>query len=394
MLQNTLLHLVQTEMVAVELFTGALEVEVVLGRVVPRQFEQQLQIGHLHRILGYGGVQPLDFLQLLLEGLADLLGPVLLLGLLAHLLDVGVGAVAQLVLNRAHLLLEVVVALLLVDLLLHALLNLVFQLGQLLLADQYFEQLAGAGQQAGGFQQRLAVLVRQLHVRADEVDDAALGVDVLNGERRLLGHRRRDVDDIERHVADRVHEGFELDALQIGRGIAQCGDTGPEVGFGSNVFADLDLLQAVQDHREVAVGHFENLDDARRGTDLVHVVRRGVFDVAFALQHGAQNTAFGIHGAHQTDALVAAHRNGGDGAGKEHGAAQRENRNDLRNLHLFDDFVTARHDGDHAVIAVEQIGKQVHVFDFDCFEFIFFTHSLQIYNVAKVTIFSSYLFHL
>ena len=62
---------------------------------------------------------------------------------------------------------------------------------------------------------------------------------------------------------------------------------------------------------------------------------------------------------------------GGDGAGKEHGAAQRENRNDLRNLHLFDDFVTARHDGDHAVIAVEQIGKQVHVFDFDCFEFIF-----------------------
>ena len=374
-------------MVAVELFAGALEVEIVLGRVVPRQFEQQLQIGHLHRILGYGGVQPLDFLQLLLEGLADLLGPVLLLGLLAHLLDVGVGAVAQLVLNRAHLLLEVVVALLLVDLLLHALLNLAFQLGQLLLADQYFEQFTGTGQQAGGFQQRLAVLVRQLHVRADEVDDAALGVDVLNGERRLLGHRRRDVDDIERHVADRVHEGFELDALQIGRGIAQGGDTGPEVRLGGDVFADLDLLQAVQDHREVAVGHFENLDDARRGADLVHVVRRGVFDVAFALQHGAQNTAFGIHGAHQTDALVAAHRNGGDGAGKEHGTAQRENRNDLRNLHLFDDFVTARHDGDHAVIAVEQIGKQVHVFDFDCFEFIFFTHSLQIYNVAKVTIF-------
>ena len=52
-------------------------------------------------------------------------------------------------------------------------------------------------------------------------------------------------------------------------------------------------------------------------------------------------------------------------------------------------------DGKHRVIpivtggdeTVEQIGKQVHVFDFDCFEFIFFTHSLQIYNVAKVTIF-------
>ena len=66
--------------------------------------EQQLQVGHLHRILGHGGVQPLDLLQLLLEGFAHLRGPVLLLGLLAHPLDVGVGAVAQLVLDRAHLL--------------------------------------------------------------------------------------------------------------------------------------------------------------------------------------------------------------------------------------------------------------------------------------------------
>jgi len=60
-----------------------------------------------------------------------------------------IGAVAQFVLDRTHLLLEVVVALLLVDLLLDALLNLVLQLGQLLLADQDFEQLAGAGQQPG-----------------------------------------------------------------------------------------------------------------------------------------------------------------------------------------------------------------------------------------------------
>ena len=138
-LQQPLLHLVQTEMVVIELFAGALEVEVVLRHVVPRQFQQQLQVGHLHRIFGHGGIQPLDLLQLLLEGFAHLRGPVLLLGLLAHLLDVGVGAVAQLVLNRAHLLLEVVVALLLVDLLLDLLLDLVLQLDELLVADQDFE---------------------------------------------------------------------------------------------------------------------------------------------------------------------------------------------------------------------------------------------------------------
>ncbi len=54
------------------------------------------------------------------------------------------------------------------------------------------------------------------------------------------------------------------------------------------------------------------------------------------------------------------------------------------------DLVAAGHDGDHAVIAVEQLGKQARIFDFDGFRLSYlFTHSLQIqiYNGAKVTIF-------
>ena len=245
MLQNTLLHLVQTEMVAVELFTGALEVEVVLGRVVPRQFEQQLQIGHLHRILGYGGVQPLDFLQLLLEGLADLLGPVLLGRLLAQSLQLAVGTFAQLVLNRAHLLLQVVIALLLVDLLLDTALDLVLQLDELLLAHQNLQQLAGTGQQTGRLQQRLAVFVRKLEVRTDEVDDSPLGVDILDGERRLLGHVRRNSDDTQRNVADRIHESLELQALYIGRRVAQRRHAGLEIRFRGDILLHLDFLQSV-----------------------------------------------------------------------------------------------------------------------------------------------------
>ena len=395
--EDTLLDLLQPEMVAVELLARAIQIEIVLGHLVPREFQQQLQVGHLHRIFGHGGIQPLDLLQLFLEGFADLLGPVLLLGLLAHLLDVGIGAIAQFVLDRAHLLLQVIVALLLVDLLLHALLYLVLQLGQLLFSDQYLEQLAGTGQQAGGLQQRLAVFVRKLHVRADEIDDAALGVDVLDGEGRLLGHRRRNVDDVERHVADRIHEGLELDALQVGRRIAQGGHPGPEIGLGRNVFAYFDLLQAVQDHREVPVGHFEDFDDARRGADLVHVVRRGVFDVALALQHGAQNAAFGIHGTYEADALVASHGDRGDRTGEEHRTAQRKDRDDFRHFDLLGDLVAAGHDRNHVVFAVEQLGKQARIFDFDGFDYlIFFTHSLQIqiYNGAKVTIFYRYLFYL
>ena len=160
---------------------------------------------------------------------------------------------------------------------------------------------------------------------------------------------------------------------------------------------DFDLLQAVQDHREVPVGHFEDFDDARCGADLVHVVRRGVFDVALALQHGAQDAAFGIHGTYEADALVASHGDRGDRTGEEHRTAQRKDRDDLRHFDLLGNLVAAGHDRNHVVFAVEQLGKQARIFDFDGFDYlIFFTHSLQIqiYNGAKVTIFYRYLFYL
>ena len=252
------------------------------------------------------------------------------------------------------------------------------------LLGAFLEQAAGARQQARGLQQPLAVGVGQVDVRADEVDDAALRVDVLDGESRLLGHRRRHVDDVQRHVADRVHESLELDALHIGSRIAQGRHPGLEIRLGGDVLRDLDLLQTVQDHREVAVGHFEDLDDPRGRADLVHVVRRGVLDVAFALQHGAQNTAFGIHGAHEVDALVAAHRDGRDGAGEKHRRTQRENGYDFGHFDLLHRLVAAGHDGDHAVIAVEQLGDEIHVVYFDGFDLIFFAHRIYRYIMVQI----------
>ena len=153
-------------------------------------------------------------------------------------------------------------------------------------------------------------------------------------------------------------------------------DAGLEVRLRGHVLRDLDLFQPVQDHRQVAVGHFEYLDDARRRSDLVHVVRRRVFDFALALQHGAQDAAFGIHGAHERDALVAPDRDRSDRAGEEHRRAQRQNGDDLRNLDLLDGLVAARHDRDHAVFSVQQFGHEVRVVRLDGFDFIFFTHSL------------------
>ena len=142
---------------------------------------------------------------------------------------------------------------------------------------------ACARQQARGLQQPLAVGVGQVDVRADEVDDAALAVDVLDREGGLLGHVRRDVDDPEGHVLDRIHQRVELDVAAFGHAVFQRGDARFEIGFRGEVLLDLDLLEAVQDHRQVAVGHLEDLEDTRGGADTVQVVRAGLLHFGLLL---------------------------------------------------------------------------------------------------------------
>ena len=58
---------------------------------------------------------------------------------------------------------------------------------------------------------------------------------------------------------------------------------------------------------------------------------------------------------------------------------------------LLHGLVTAGDDGNHVVFAVEQFGDQVHVVHFEGF-YLFFAHSIQIYNVAKVTFFQEFYF--
>ena len=118
MFQQPLLDLLQAEVVVVEPFAGMFEVEVVLRALAPRKFEHQLQVVHLYRVFRHGGIQPLELVELLVEHFAHLFAPLLRLGLLAHAGDFGfVLVAAQLLLDGAYLLLEVVFFLLLVDVL-------------------------------------------------------------------------------------------------------------------------------------------------------------------------------------------------------------------------------------------------------------------------------------
>ena len=141
-LENTVLNLLKAEVVGIELLACAVEVKVVLGNLVPRKVEHQVEIGHLYRVLRNRRVEALELCNLLVKNLCNLPLPNLLLGSLAELLHVAIYIVAQLLLNGLHLLLEVVVALLLVNLGLHLLLNLLLEFKELLLTNENLKELA------------------------------------------------------------------------------------------------------------------------------------------------------------------------------------------------------------------------------------------------------------
>ena len=154
MLDDTVFHFVQTEMVGVEDALGALQVEVVLGVFLPRQVDEILQVIELYAIFRSLRVGAFQFLQLALKDVRHFLRPFLLLGFLCQLLDILlVGIAAQLFLDGAQLLVQVVFALLLVHVDTDLALYLLLQLHHLLLVGQHRQEVGGHLVEGAGFEE-------------------------------------------------------------------------------------------------------------------------------------------------------------------------------------------------------------------------------------------------
>ena len=125
-------------MVGVQHLAGVGDVEVVLGRLRPRQLEEPLEVGADHAVLGRGRRQALEPRELALGRLQGVLGKPGRLDPLAQLVDLGLllVALAQLLLDRLQLLAQEVLALALVDLRLDLRLDLRAELDHLELAGE------------------------------------------------------------------------------------------------------------------------------------------------------------------------------------------------------------------------------------------------------------------
>ena len=106
MLDNPLLDFLQVVMIFVEYLPGAGQIEHILGRGLPWQFEHQLQVGPRYLIIRRRGGQAFQAIQLARGFLANILRQVGLVQPAAQFGGIGLLriAIAQLFLNRPQLL--------------------------------------------------------------------------------------------------------------------------------------------------------------------------------------------------------------------------------------------------------------------------------------------------
>ena len=229
-LDDAVLDALDVVVVGVEHLARVAEVEVVLGRRVPRQRRDPLEIVADHAVLGRRLRQPLEPRELAVGDLAHLLGQLDLRELLAQLLDLGLGRVAlpELLLDRLELLAQQVLALGLVELGLHLGLDARAHGGDLELVG---EDLRQAPQPLGD-----VALLEQLLLdgrvdpqgAGDQVRERRGVVEVGDRELQLLGEIGRLLDDARERLLAVAHQRGQLRALadDVGR----LGDAGDEVG--------------------------------------------------------------------------------------------------------------------------------------------------------------------
>ena len=159
----------------------------------PRQLDQPVEIRADHRVLAGALGHALETLQLLARLLFDFLRHLRLGDRLVELGDLrrALVALAQLLLDRAHLLAQQVLALGVVDRALRALVDLARDLQHFDAVRKQLEQLVEPRLQVERLQQRLLFLGADVHQPGDEVGEPRRALDRLQRRHDLVRHLRQ-----------------------------------------------------------------------------------------------------------------------------------------------------------------------------------------------------------
>ena len=331
-LEDPVLDLLEAVVVLVEDLDRVLEIEVVLGRRVPRQRCDPLQVRADDAVLGGLRREVLQPAELAIDLLAHVVGQVQRGELLAQLVGLRRRLVelAELVLDRLELLAQDELALRTVHLGLHLVLDLRADRDDLELAREHLGEAAQPARDVRLLEQLLLLVGRQPQRAGDQVAQRARVLDVGDGDLQLLGQVRHGLDDLRERLLHAAHERGQLERLLDD--VGQLGDLGDEVRDLALPAVDPHALGALHEQPQRPVGDLQHPRDDADDADLVEVRRARLLEVGLAAGDHDEHAIAGEHVVDELHRPLLADRQRRQRVGERHGLAQRQDRQRRRQL--------------------------------------------------------------
>src|SRR6185437_1615787 len=210
--ENAALDLLETEVVLVENAPRFGDVDGSARIVRPRQFGQPFEVRAHHRILAGGLGHAFEALQLLARGLVDFLGHVRVGDSALELGDIRVAlvALAELLLDLAHLLAQQVLAVDVADRLARALIDFARNLQHLDPVRKELQHLVEPRLQVERLEQGLLFLGAHVHQTGDEIGKARRAFDRLQRRDHFLRHLWQELQDLDGALLQRARAALDL----------------------------------------------------------------------------------------------------------------------------------------------------------------------------------------
>ncbi len=299
-LDDALLDLLQAVVIGLEHLFGGGDVKVHLAALFPRRLHQPVdEIAHHGRFRRHRRHE-LELRELGVRLLARLLRHARRLDALLELADLvrRLIELAELLLNGLHLLIQIVLALALLHLLLHAAANALFDLQHVHLALDHGEHVLEALAHVGDLQNLLLLGELERHVRGDRI-----------GEPPGLFDARERGEDLRRHLLvefyillelrdHRAREHVHL-ALLVALLVRHRGHFGgKELPLGQ--LLDAGPIHALDQHLDGAVRQLQELQDGRNGAHPVQILALRIVDVGLFLRD-QEDALVRLHGKIERD---------------------------------------------------------------------------------------------
>ena len=328
-LDDPLLDLLEAEVVGVEHLLRLDDVVADLGALLPGDGEHPVEVVAHHRRLGAHrrhAAELLEFLQRLLARFLRQLGgldPRLELGgfVLAVL------ALAEFLLDRLELLVQVVLALRLLHLPLHAVADALLHLQHADLALHMGEDTLEPRGDGGRLQQLLLLGDLEAEVGGDGVGELRGLLDLVDRDEHLGRDLLVELDVLLELGDDRARQRLRL--ARFGGGFLDGFGEGLEVVRGLLEGHDLGAPAAFDQHLHRAVGQFQQLQHRGDGADLVEVVRARVVLRRVLLRDEEDLLVVLHHRLERADGFLAADEEGDDHVREHHDVPQGEHRKEF-----------------------------------------------------------------